>query len=52
MAPLSDTKAETITNKIIQIQWTPTIPATLGDEDIGWISEVAGSQGYLINPAT
>ena len=37
---------------ISRIQWTPAIPATLGNEQIGWISEVAGSQGYLINPAT
>ena len=36
----------------IGIQWTPAIPAILGDEQIGWISEVAGSRGYLINLAT
>ena len=42
----------TMVQSFEKIQWTPAIPATLGHEQIGWISEVAGSQGYLINPAT
>ena len=35
----------------MNIQLTPTNPATLGPKKSGWNKEVAGSQGYLVNPA-
>ena len=36
----------------IVIQWNCTIAATFWTNERGWISEVAGSQKYLINPTT
>ena len=34
--------------EFIHIQWNLAIPATLGTNESGWISEVAGFQGTLL----
>ena len=33
---------------MLHIQWNLAIPATLGTNESGWISEVAGFQGTLL----